>query len=510
MISDFSPLIAAISALLPGLLIGYLLRQLVASRSVSSAESKAEGLVTEAKSQSQDILLEAKNKALKVLEEAKKEEKERRDQVFKIENLLTKKEGDLEQKSKELQSEKDTLKSKAVELTSIKTDLETVRQKQLSELERVAGLNREEAKVELMAKTEEEYKDDFYKQIKKLEQGQKEELDKKAKEILTLAIQRYSGSHIADVTTTVVSLPSDDVKGKIIGKEGRNIKTIERLTGVDIIIDDTPEALVISGFDPVRRQIAKLAVDKLIADGRIHPAKIEEMVEKAKSEINEKIKEAGEAALFETGIGPMDPKLTYLLGRLAFRTSYGQNVLLHSIEMTHIAGMLAAELGVDVSTTKKGALFHDIGKAVDHEVQGTHVEIGRKILQKFGMDAKVIGAMEAHHEEYPYATLESRIVQAADAISGARPGARKDTVEIYLKRLADLERIAGSFDGVEKSYAIQAGRELRIFITPTKIDDLGAIKLAKDIAKRVEDEMKYPGEIKVNVIRETRAIEYAR
>ena len=510
MLTDLSPLIAAVSALLPGLLIGYLLRHLVASRSVSSAESKAEGLLSDAKSQSQDILLEAKNKALKVLEDAKKEEKERRDQTLKIENLLTNKEVELEQKSKELHSEKENLKTKAGELVVIKTDLEAARQKQLKELERVAGLDRQEAKAELMAKTEEEYKDDFYKRINKLEQEQKEELERRAKEILTLAIQRYSGSHIADITTTVVSLPSDEVKGKIIGKEGRNIKTIERLTGVDVIIDDTPEALVISGFDPVRRQVAKLAIEKLIADGRIHPAKIEEMVEKARAELNEKIKEAGEAALFETGVGPMDPKLTYLLGRLAFRTSYGQNVLLHSIEMTHIAGMLAAELGVDVSIAKKGALFHDIGKAVDHEVQGTHVEIGRKILQKFGVDERVVKAMEAHHEEYPYVTLESRIVQSADAISGARPGARKDTVEIYLKRLGDLERIAGSFDGVDKSYAIQAGRELRIFITPTKIDDLGAIKLAKDIAKKIEEEMKYPGEIKVNVIRETRAIEYAR
>ena len=510
MLTDLSPLIAAISALLPGLIVGYLLRQLVASRSVSSAESKAEGLLNDAKSKSQDILLEAKNKALRVLEDAKKEEKERRDQVLKIENLLTRKEGELAQKANELRSEKEMLKTKANELVVIKGEMETTRQKQLVELERVAGLNREEAKAELIAKTEEEYKEDFYKRIKKLEQEQKEELDKKAKEILTLAIQRYSGSHIADSTTTVVSLPSDEVKGKIIGKEGRNIKTIERLTGVDVIIDDTPEALVISGFDPVRRQVAKLAIDKLIQDGRIHPAKIEEMVEKARNEINEKIKEAGEAALFETGIGPVDAKLTYLLGRLAFRTSFGQNVLLHSIEMTHIAGMLAAELGIDVSIAKKGALFHDIGKAVDHEVQGTHVEIGRKILQKFGMDPRAIQGMEAHHEEYPYVTLESRIVQAADAISGARPGARKDTVEIYLKRLGDLERIATSFEGVEKSYAIQAGRELRIFVTPTKIDDLGAIKLAKDIAKKVEEEMKYPGEIKVNVIRETRAIEYAR
>ncbi len=510
MFSGFNPLITAVSALLPGLIIGYLIRHLVASRKVTLAESRAEAVLADSKSKSQDILLEAKNNAFKILEEAKKEEKERNSQLSRIENLLTRKENELEQRGKELSSEKEVLKSKGVELLALKGELEQSREKQLKELERISGLDREKAKIELVAKTEEEYKDDLYKMTRKLENENREELEKKAREILTTAIQRYSASQIADAMTTVVSLPSDEVKGKIIGKEGRNIKAIERLTGVDIIIDDTPEALVVSGFDPVRRQIAKLAIDKLIADGRIHPAKIEEMVEKAKSEINEKIKEAGEAALFETGVGPVDPKLTYLLGRLAFRTSFGQNVLLHSVEMTHIAGMLAAELGADVSIAKKGALFHDIGKAVDHEVQGTHVEIGRKLLQKFGVDPRAILAMEAHHDEYPYAILEARIVTAADAISGARPGARKDTVEIYLKRLEDLERIAGSFDGVEKSYAIQAGRELRIFVTPTKMDDLGAIKLAKDVAKKIEEEMKYPGEIRVNVIRETRALEYAR
>jgi len=510
MFSQLSPLVAAVSALLPGIIIGYLVRQLLSSKKISSAESRAEAVLNESRSKSQDILLEAKNKALSILEDAKKEEKERNVQLSRIENILTKKESELESRAKELTEEKETLKVKTADLITSKTELEQVRKKQLGELERISGLDREKARGEMLSKVEEEYKDDLYKQIRHLEQGKKEELDKKAREIMTTAIQRYAASHIADITTTVVSLPSDEVKGKIIGKEGRNIKTIERLTGVDIIIDDTPEALVVSGYDPVRRQIAKLAIDKLIADGRIHPAKIEEMVEKAKSEINEKIREAGEAALFETGIGPVDPKLAYLLGRLAFRTSFGQNVLLHSIEMTHIAGMLAAELGLDVSIAKKAALFHDIGKAVDHEVQGTHVEIGRKILQKFGVDPRAIQGMEAHHEEYPYVTLESRIVQSADAISGARPGARRDTVEIYLKRLEDLERISNSFDGVDKSYAIQAGRELRIFVTPTQIDDLSAIRLAKDIAKKIEEEMKYPGEIKVNVIRETRAIEYAR
>ena len=510
MLSNLNPLIAAITALLPGLIIGYLVRQVLSSRKASQAEAKAETILNESKSKAQDILLEAKNKALETLEDVKKEERERNSQSARIENLLTKKENELESRGKELKVEKDSLMSKAQELVFLKADLEKNRQKQIVELERVASLSKDQAKTELFNKVEEEAKDDLYRKILKLEQGNKEELDKKAREILTLAVQRYAASQIADAVSTIVSLPSDELKGKIIGKEGRNIKTIERLTGVDIIIDDTPEALVISGFDPVRRQIAKLALDKLIADGRIHPAKIEEMVEKAKAEINDKIKEAGEAALFETGIGAVDPRLTYFLGRLAFRTSFGQNVLLHSIEMSHIAGMIAAELGADVSVAKKGALFHDIGKAVDHEVQGTLVEIGRKILQKFGMDEKVIRAMEAHHEEYPYSTLESRIVQSADAISGARPGARKDTVEIYLKRLEELERISNSFDGVEKSYAIQAGRELRIFVTPTAIDDLAALKMAKDIAKKIEDEMKYPGEIKVNVIRETRAVEYAR
>lgn len=505
-----STLVAGVLGLLFGVGIGYFARQFLASKRANMAESRAQQILADAKSKGQDLMLEAKDTALKTLEESKKDEKERLSQLSRIENLLTRKETELEQKSKELDQEKEQLKSKAGEVIALRTQTEETQAKQITELERISGLNRDVAKTELVTKIEEEAKDDLYRKIRKLEIDNKEEIDKKAREIVTLAVQRYAGSHISDSMTTVVNLPSDEIKGKIIGKEGRNIKTIERLTGVDVIIDDTPEALVISGFDPVRRQIAKLAIDKLIADGRIHPAKIEEMVEVAKNEINDKIREAGEAALFETGVGPMDPKLTYLLGRLAFRTSFGQNVLAHTVEMVHIAGMLATELGADVSVTKKGALFHDIGKAVDHEVQGTHVEIGRKILQKFSIDPRVIQAMEAHHEEYPYAILEARIVQAADAISGARPGARRDTAEIYLKRLEDLERIATSFDGVEKSYAIQAGRELRIFVTPTVIDDLGAIKLAKDIAKKIEDEMKYPGEIRVNVIRETRALEYAR
>lgn len=502
--------IGGVLALFSGLALGYLLNLLLTNKKISSARSRAESLLTEAKNKAQDLLLEAKNNSLKTLEEAKRVEEERHQQLVRIENMLAKRESELDARAKDMDKERQNIAVKAGEIGELKSELETKLQAQNKELQKIAELKKEEARDILFRNLEEEYKNELAEKIRRFEQSNKEETDKKAREVLTSAIQRYAGSHISDAMTTVVALPSDEVKGKIIGKEGRNIKTIERLTGVDIIIDDTPEVLVVSGFDPVRRQIAKLAIDKLIADGRIHPARIEEMVEKAKQEINEKIKQAGEAALFEIGAGAVDPKLTYLLGRLAFRTSFGQNVLLHSIEMAHISGMLAAEIGANATVAKKGALFHDIGKAVDHEVQGTHVEIGRKILQKFGIDEKVIAAMEAHHEEYPYSTLESRIVQAADAISGARPGARRDTVEIYLKRLEDLERIANSFEGVEKSYAIQAGRELRIFVTPTKVDDLSAMKLARDMAKKIESEMKYPGEIKVNVIRETRAIEYAR
>ena len=495
---------------LAGVAFGYLLRKSLASKKAAQAERRAEELIAQATAKAQDVVLEANNKALSVLDDAKREDAERRKQLDKIENLLTKKEEDVDRREAELKQQQDTVAKSAEENKVRETELSEIRSKQLDALERVSGLSREQAKEEVFKTVQDEYREDLYHHLKKLEASNSEEVERKAREIFTMAVQRYAGSHIADATTTTVSLPSDDLKGKIIGKEGRNIKAIERLTGVDIIIDDTPGTLVVSGFDPVRRQIAKSAIEGLIEDGRIHPSKIEEMVEKARGDINDKIRQAGEAALIECGVGMVDEKLVYLLGRLAYRTSFGQNVLLHSIEMAHVSGMLAQELGADVAVAKKGALFHDIGKAVDHEVQGTHVEIGRKILAKFGVDEKVIRAMESHHEEFPYSTLESRIVQAADAISAARPGARRDTVEIYLKRMEDLENIATSFDGVEKAYAIQAGRELRVFVTPARIDDLAALQLARDIAKRVEGEMQYPGEIKVNVIRETRSIEYAR
>ncbi|HXK36286.1 MAG TPA: ribonuclease Y [Candidatus Paceibacterota bacterium] len=500
----------SIPAIAVGLIVGFLLRKFLATRKSAQAEARAHAVLNEAKTKAQEILMEANSKALGVLDDAKREEGDRRKQLDKIENLLEKKEEELDRRAGEILQDRDTVKVETEKAAELQTELHAIRAKQLAELERVSGLKREEAKERMLTKVKEEYAEDLYHQMQRLDAENRDKIEAKARELLTLAIQRYAGSHIADATTTVVSLPSDDIKGKIIGKEGRNIKTLERMCGVDIIIDDTPGTMVVSGFDPVRRQIAKITLDKLIADGRIHPTKIEETVEKSRTEINEKIREAGEAALIECGVGMVDPKLVYLLGRLAFRTSFGQNVLLHSIEMAHVAGMLAAELGADVMVAKKGALLHDIGKAVDHEVQGTHVEIGRKILAKFGVDQKVIQAMEAHHEEYPYATLESRIVQAADAISGARPGARRDTVEIYLKRLEDLERIATTFEGVEKAYALQAGREVRVFVTPQKIDDLSALQLARDIATKIETEMQYPGEIRVNVIRETRAVEYAR
>ena len=358
--------------------------------------------------------------------------------------------------------------------------------------------------------TEEESREFLAKKMKEIEVFGRDELEKKARDIMTAAIQKYAGSHAADVTTSTVSIPSDEVKGRIIGREGRNIKALERLTGIEIIVDDTPEAIVISGFDPIRREVARIALEKLISDGRIHPTKIEEAVEFAKTEISKKIKEAGEAAAYDVGVAGLDPKLIHILGRLRYRTSYGQNALLHSLEVAHLSGALAAELGADVALAKKAGLLHDIGKAVDHEVQGTHIEIGIKILEKFHVGKEIINTMKSHHEDYPFENSESMIIAAADAISASRPGARKDTLEHYLKRLEDLEAVANSFPEVEKTYAIQAGREIRVFVKPDKVDDLGALKLTRAIADKIEKELKYPGEIKVNVIREVRVTEYAR
>ncbi len=497
-------------ALAVGSVLGYYARQSIAKKQLSTAEGKVNNMLAEADKKAQETALSAKNKAVEILEEARKKEKERESQLYRMEQRIEKREEIIDKKMEELDRGKNILEKKAEEVKAIKIEAEKIRQEELDRLEKIAGLDKEQAKNILLQLTEEENKDALVEKISRLENEGKKALEDKARSIMTQAIQKYAGSHSAEVTTSTISIPSDDLKGKIIGREGRNIKALERATGVEIIVDDTPEAIVISGFDPVRREIARIALGKLIDDGRIHPTRIDEAVEYAKKEVDNKVREAGEAAAYDLGIAGLNPKLLYLIGRLRYRTSFGQNVLIHSIEVAHLSGALAAELGADVAVAKKAGLFHDIGKAVDHEIQGTHVEIGVKILQKFGIAQEIIDAVKPHHEEYPFETPESFIVAAADAISASRPGARKDSLENYLKRLEELESVASSFPAVEKVYAISAGREIRVFVKPEEIDDLGAMKLAKSIAEKIEEELKYPGEIKVNVLRETRAIEYAR
>jgi ribonucrease Y len=489
---------------------GYYARQTIAKKQLHTAEGKASKIVDEAEKKSQEIIIESKKKSVDILEQAKKKEQDRENQIMRMEERLSKREEVIDNKMAEIERGRDLLEKKAEEIRRIRKEVEETRKQELKRLEKIAGLSKEAAKKILLQLTEEENRDYFAKKMKEMEVSGREDLDKKAKDIMLQAIQKYGGSHAADVTTTTVSIPSDEVKGRIIGREGRNIKALERLTGIEIIVDDTPEAIVISGFDPIRREIAKIALEKLISDGRIHPTKIEEAVENAKKEINNKIKEAGEVAAYDVGVAGLDPKLIHILGRLRYRTSFGQNALLHSLEVAHLSGALASELGADVSIAKKAGLLHDIGKAVDHEVQGTHVEIGIKILEKFGIGKEIINAMKSHHEDYPFESPESMIISAADAISASRPGARKDTLENYLKRLEELEGVANSFPEVEKTYAIQAGREIRVFVKPDAIDDLGAIKLTRAIADKIEKELKYPGEIKVNVIREVRVTEFAR
>ncbi|KKT30013.1 ribonuclease Y [Candidatus Giovannonibacteria bacterium RIFCSPLOWO2_12_FULL_44_25] len=503
-------LVKAAIVLVAGTAAGYFLRKLIAQQRKDTLELKAKQILLDAKENAQKALDEAKARADKILAEAKEEEKNRERELRRTEERLAHKDEILEKKSAELDKESENLQEKFEKVRAMKEQLEKIEVEKKEELARVAKLTEEEARTKLIEDVEKKYEKDILAKVQKIEQFGLETLEKKARDILASIIQRVASSTASEVTVTSVAIPSDDLKGKIIGKEGRNIRAFERAAGVELIVDDTPGVILISSFDPVRRQIARVALENLILDGRVQPARIEEMVEKARVEIEKIIKEAGEKSAYEVGALDVDPRLLMLLGRLKFRTSYGQNVLQHSIEMAHIAGMLASELKADVAIAKKGALLHDIGKAVDHEIQGTHVEIGRRILQKFNVDQRIIQAMQSHHEEYPYETLESIIVQTADAISASRPGARRDSVENYLKRLEDLEGIANSFAGVEKSYAIQAGREIRVFITPEKITDLEAKKMARDIADRIESELKYPGEIKVNVIRELRAIEYAR
>ncbi|MEK9135327.1 MAG: ribonuclease Y [Patescibacteria group bacterium] len=493
-----------------GVSLGYWARQSLAKKRAGTIEQTLQKKIEKAKQESEAILAGAKEKAQQFLVAGKKENEERFQNILSTERLLLKRENFLNQRTLESEEQQKDFKEKVEKLKSVKENLETIRKEALEKLEKIAGLKKSEAKAEMLSALEREYEGEVSEKIRKLELEGESRYERKAKEILATAIQKYGLSQAQEITTTTFNLPSEEIKGRIIGKEGRNIRTLERMTGVEIVVDETPESVIISGFDPVRRQIAKMALEKLVKDGRIQPARIEEKVEEAKKEIISQMKEAGETAVYDVGLLGLDPRLVQLLGRLKFRTSYGQNVLLHSIEVAHLSAALAAEIGADVQVCKKAGLLHDIGKAVDQEVEGSHIEIGIKILEKYGAETEVIQAMKAHHEDYPYETLEAVLIQTADQISGARPGARKDTVENYLRRLADLENIALAFGGVEKAWALQAGREIRVFVKPEQIDDFGAQKLAKEMAKRIQDELRYPGEIKVNVIRETRVIEYAK
>jgi len=501
--------LAAASGLL-GIGLGAYLRHLISLGKKGSMELKLRAMELSAQEESKKITQKAEEESARLLKEARNEAKIKEEETKAHEARLVKREDFLDKRQTDIDKEAEELKGKISEVKKIKERTEALEAERQAALEKTARLSEEEAKAELVAAMEKKHEEDILVRMQKLEQEGEEKWERRAQEIITNAIQRLGTSVSGEMLTTSVTIPSDEIKGKIIGKEGRNIKAFERATGVEVIVDDTPGAITISSFNPIRRQVARVALENLIADGRIQPAKIEQMVEKATAEINKIIKEKGAEAAYECGVINLPPQVLMILGRLHFRTSYGQNVLQHSIEMAHLSGMIAAELGANVATAKTGALLHDIGKAMDHEVQGTHVEIGRRILQKFGVDEAVVKAMQAHHGEYPFETPESVIVQVADAISGARPGARRDTVENYLKRLEDLERIGTSFPGIEKAYALQAGREIRIFVKPVEVSDLEAKNIARGVANKIEAELKYPGEIKVTVIRENRVIEYAR
>ena len=502
-------LLAGFSALV-GIAFGYFLRWIISLGQRGSVELRIKQMELHAKEEAKKIVEEAEIKAEETQKEIRAEIKEKEDKFKKTEDRLIKKEEFLDKRQVDIDKEIEQIKEKVLEIKAIREKAEDLEKQKYEEIQKTAKMSEEDAKRELLSLVERRFEEDFTVRMQKLEMQGGEKIEKRAKEILTTSIHRLANSVSSEIFSTSVEIPTDEIKGKIIGKEGRNIKAFERASGVEVIVDDTPGLITISSYDPVRRQVARMALENLISDGRIQPAKIEEMVEKAKQDINKVIKEKGEQAAYECGVFNLDPRILAILGRLHFRTSYGQNVLQHSIEMSHISGMIAEEIGANVAIAKAGALLHDIGKAVDHEIAGTHVEIGRRILQKFGADPLIVKAMEAHHGEYPYETLESYIVQSADAISGARPGARRDSVENYLKRLGELESIATSFKGVDKAYALQAGREVRVFVTPTEVTDLEARNIARDIATRIENELKYPGEIKVLVIRESRNIEFAR
>ena len=503
--------------LIAGGVVGYLLRQSQATKKIGSAEAKAEKILDDAKNHEKEILLDAKSRSLEIIEQAKKQEAEFRQQIVRFEERMDRREKDLDSKSAQVDRQKQDLETKGAELKTLQEEIKELKVKQLQNLEKIAGMSREEAAKVLLDNAEKSVKEEMMQLYKKLLNETHETAERDARSIVAQAIERVASEVTAETTTTTVQIPSEEMKGRIIGKEGRNIRAFEQMMGVEILIDDSPDTVVISGFNSIRRHIAKLTLEKLLADGRIHPARIEEAYEKSKAEINEQIKQAGEQAVYELGITSFPPKLVHLIGRLMFRTSYGQNILRHSVEMAKLGALMAEELNADVQITKQGALLHDIGKALDQDLEGTHVEIGRKIAEKFNLDKRVVEAITSHHADTDVSgkteaatSVEAIIVDACDNISGARPGARKDTLENYIKRLTDLEAIANSFEGVEKTYAIMGGREIRVFVKPEKLDDYGCQKLAREIATRLENEIKFPGEIKVHVIRETRVIEYAR
>ena len=497
-----------------GVPVGIAYRKKIAESKIKGAEQEAKKIVDLAKIEAENLkkaeIIKAKEEIVNSRKELDQEIKERRGEVQRQETRLIQKEENLERRSENFEKKEEDLELRLKELEQQKQEIETLQKQEMEELQRVAGLSKEEAKEVLLKEVEKQIVAEKAAIIREENQKAKDEVTKNAKELLTYAVQKCAADHSQETTVSIVALPSDEMKGRIIGREGRNIKTLETLTGVDLIIDDTPEAVVLSGFDPLRREVAKIALEKLIDDGRIHPAKIEEMVEKAKQEVEETIKSEGERAVLETGVIGLHSDIVKLIGKLKYRTSYGQNVLNHSIEVSNLARIMADELGLDAKLARRAGLLHDIGKALDHDMEGTHVEIGVEILKKYKENPLVINAVEAHHEDVEPQTLEAVLIQAADAISASRPGARRETLEAYIKRLQKLEEIADSFDGVEKSFAIQAGREVRIIVKPDKINDDQMTILARDVAKKVENEMDYPGQIKVNIIRETRVVDYAK
>ena len=507
-------IIAAVVGLAIGIGAGYFVRKNISEAKIGEADSLAKNIIDQANKDAETMkkekLLEAKEEIHKFRSDAEKENRERRSELQKYERRVIQKEESLDRKQQSIESKESNLNQKLRAVDEKQKEVEAIKVKQLEKLEDISGITSEKAKYIILSNAEKEVRHEMSIMIKEIETQAKEDAEKKSREIIGYAIQKCAADHVAETTVTVVNLPNDEMKGRIIGREGRNIRTLETLTGIDLIIDDTPEAVILSGFDPIRREIARIALEKLISDGRIHPARIEEMVEKAKKEVENIIKEYGEQAIFETGVHSLHPELVKLLGRLNYRTSYGQNVLKHSIEVAHIAGIMAAEIGADIKLAKRAGLLHDIGKAVDHEMEGTHVEIGMDLLRRYKESKDVIHAMSTHHGDYEPQTVEAVLVTAADAISAARPGARRETLEAYIKRLEKLEEIANSYDGVDKSYAIQAGREIRIMVKPEKINDEEIHLLARDITKKIEDELEYPGQIKVSIIRETRAVEYAK